>query len=69
MILSPELIVMILLAIFGFIGGALWGHHGAIAKRVTYEDCNKKRQQCPCVQDIAELKANNRGQSPERKQQ
>lgn len=50
------LLVTILLAVFSFIFGVLWGHHGAIARRVSYEDCNKKRQQCPCFKDIEELK-------------
>ncbi len=54
--LSMEIIITILLAVLGFIFGALWGHHREIANRVTYTDCNQKRTQCPCVKDVEELK-------------
>ena len=43
------------IAIFGFIFGALWGHHGAISKRVTHDECSKKRDNCPCKQQIEEM--------------
>lgn len=43
------------IAIFGFIFGALWGHHGAISKRVTHDECSKKRDNCPCKQQIEDM--------------
>ncbi|MGF0038473.1 hypothetical protein HF882_17890 [Victivallis vadensis] len=54
--ISAEIVVTVLLALFGFIFGALWGHHGAIARRVTYADCSQKRHECPCHKEIEELK-------------
>lgn len=47
----------IALILVGFILGTLWGHHAAIGKRVTYADCSKKRENCPCIADIKEVKA------------
>ena len=46
----------ILIALGGFVFGTLWGHHGAILRRVTYEECSRKRKDCPCFQDIEEIK-------------
>lgn len=45
----------ILLVIGGFVFGTLWGHHAQISKRVTYDECSKKRDHCPCIKDIDEL--------------
>ena len=38
------------LAVIGFIIGTLWGHHGKILKRVTYEECSQNRENCTCLQ-------------------
>lgn len=46
----------ITIALCGFVFGTLWGHHGAILRRVTYEECAHNRKGCPCVQDIEEIK-------------
>lgn len=45
------------LAIFGFVFGALWGHHGAIGKRVKYSDCEKNREKCPCKERLEEFES------------
>ena len=45
----------IMLVLGGFVFGTLWGHHTQINKRVTYEECSKKRDHCPCTSDIKEL--------------
>lgn len=34
------------LGLIGFILGTLWGHQGAILRRVTYRDCQELRRQC-----------------------
>lgn len=47
----------ILILVVGFILGTLWGHHDAIGKRVTYAECSKKRENCPCIREIEELKS------------
>lgn len=56
MTIPPEIAWGIIIAVVGFILGTLWGHHGAILKRVTYEECSHKRSACPCVKDIEEIK-------------
>ena len=45
-----------LLAALTFIVGALWGHHAAIEKRVTYENCLHNRESCYCLEELRELK-------------
>ena len=49
------LTVAVLASIGAYIG-TIWGHHGAILRRVTYEECSRKRKDCPCFQDIEEIK-------------
>lgn len=44
------------LAAMTFIFGALWGHHAAIGKRVTYEQCHANREECICVSEMKRLK-------------
>lgn len=56
MTIPIEIVWTIVIAIVGFILGTLWGHHGSILKRVTYEECSKKCKDCPCVNDINKLK-------------
>ena len=50
------IVTPILIAAFGFIFGALWGHHAAIEKRVTQENCLHNRENCYCFQELRELK-------------
>lgn len=45
--IPPEIIWSAALALTGFILGTLWGHQGAIQKRVTYRDCREMRNHCP----------------------
>ena len=45
----------IMLVLGGFVFGTLWGHHAQIGKRVTYDECSKKRDHCPCISDIEKL--------------
>jgi hypothetical protein len=45
--IPPEIIWSAALALTGFILGTLWGHQGAILKRVTYHDCREMRNHCP----------------------
>lgn len=52
----PAIFWEVLILVFGFILGTLWGHHAAIGKRVTYAECSQKRKDCPCMKDIEELK-------------
>lgn len=54
--IPSEIVWEIALVLVGFILGTLWGHHAAIGKRVTYEECSKNRKSCPCLTDIDELK-------------
>lgn len=56
MILSQDIVITIFLGLFGFIFGALWGHHSAIEKRVKFSDCAKNREKCYCAQEIKEIK-------------
>lgn len=56
MTIPVSIVWEIALVLVGFVLGTLWGHHAAIGKRVTYEDCSKKREHCPCIADIAELR-------------
>ena len=56
MILSQEIVITIFLALFGFIFGALWGHHSAIEKRVKFSDCAKIREKCFYGQELKEIK-------------
>ena len=51
-----EIIATVFLSTFGFIFGALWGHHGAIKDRVKYSDCKHNRETCPCVRELEEIK-------------
>ena len=44
-----------LLAALTFIFGALWGHHAAIEKRVTYSQCHENREDCRCLQENKRL--------------
>ena len=46
----------IIIALMGFILGTLWGHHGAILRRVKYDECSMKRKDCPCFRDVEELR-------------
>jgi hypothetical protein len=46
----------IMLVLGGFVFGTLLGHHAQIGKRVTYDECSKKRDKCPCIKDIEEIK-------------
>lgn len=57
MMVPIEIAWTIIIALVGFILGTLWGHHGSILKRVTYEECSRKRKECPCFADITALKA------------
>jgi len=40
----------------GAIVGALWGHQKELGKRVTHEQCRKKRKDCPCHKKLKEMK-------------
>ncbi len=48
--------VTVLVAVFGFIFGALWGHHREIANKVSHAQCHDKREGCPCVKEIKDIK-------------
>lgn len=56
MTIPVSIVWEITLVLVGFVLGTLWGHHAAIGKRVTYEDCSRKREKCPCITDIEELR-------------
>lgn len=56
--IPTEVVWEIILLIIGFVFGTLWGHHGAIGKRVTYKDCSEKQQNCPCVQQVKAIQDN-----------
>lgn len=45
-----------MLVLIGFVIGKIWNLGRAVDKRVTYEDCSRKREKCPCITDIEELK-------------
>lgn len=49
------IVTPILIAAFGFIFGALWGHHAAIEKRVTFAQCHENREDCRCLQENKRL--------------
>ena len=55
--LSESSIVAVIVPVFTFIFGALWGHHGQIKERVKYTDCTKKREACPCIKNLKELES------------
>lgn len=54
--IPPDIIWEAGLAVIGFIFGVLWGHHGAINKRVTYSECSEKREKCHCFAEICDIK-------------
>ena len=56
MTIPVEIVWGIVIALLGFILGTLWGHHGAILRRVKYDECSAKRHDCPCFEDIEEIK-------------
>lgn len=56
MTFSDETVLTVILSLFGFVFGALWGHHSAIEKRVKFSDCTRIREKCYCAQEIKEIK-------------
>ena len=56
MTIPTTIVWEIVLVLAGFVFGVLWGHHAAIGKRVTYDECSRKRDSCPCIKDIEDLK-------------
>ncbi len=49
------------LLLAGFVFGTLWGHHTAIGKRVTYMECERKRENCPCLAELKNFQAHEKG--------
>ena len=45
----------IVLVVFGFVFGTLWGHHEKINNRVTFHQCSNNRKECPCIADVKEI--------------
>lgn len=54
----PELIALIgtLLAGFAWISGKLERINTSIAQTVTHDQCSQKREKCPCVKEIHDIK-------------